>query len=48
MRPLLARCHLGLGRLLSRGGRRDDGDQHLATAAAMFEEMGIQCEPAPA
>jgi hypothetical protein len=45
MLPLLARCHLGLGRLLSRGGRRSDGEQHLAAAAAMFEEMGIRRSP---
>jgi DNA-binding SARP family transcriptional activator/tetratricopeptide (TPR) repeat protein len=44
MRPLLARCHLGLGRLLSRADKRGNGQQHLVTAAALLDEMGMQCE----
>jgi hypothetical protein len=40
MRPLHAFCHRGLGRL--EAGSRDPGEsrERLATAAAMFREMG--------
>jgi hypothetical protein len=42
MRPLLARCHLGLGKLYGRIGRRDEAGQHLATATTMYREMDMQ------
>jgi tetratricopeptide (TPR) repeat protein len=41
MRPLVAHCHLGLGKLYH---RTDDGAQareHLTTAATMYSEMGM-------
>jgi hypothetical protein len=41
-RPLTAHCHLGLGRLLVRTGRREDSRQHLATAITMYREMAMQ------
>jgi class 3 adenylate cyclase/DNA-binding SARP family transcriptional activator len=41
MRPLVARCHLGLGKLARTRMRRDAHD-HLATAAAMCREMGMR------
>jgi hypothetical protein len=47
MRPLIARCHLGLGQLLARTGRRVDAERHLATAVAMLDEMVIPREPLP-
>jgi class 3 adenylate cyclase/tetratricopeptide (TPR) repeat protein len=41
MRPLVARCRLGLGRLRRRAGRAQEAHEHLATAAAMFREMDM-------
>ena len=41
LRPLLAQCHLGLGRLYRRTGTRDQAQEHLATATTMFREMGM-------
>jgi class 3 adenylate cyclase/tetratricopeptide (TPR) repeat protein len=43
MRPLLAHCHLGLGRLHRRTpGQRDHVQMHLATAAALYREMDMR------
>jgi class 3 adenylate cyclase/tetratricopeptide (TPR) repeat protein len=39
MRPLVAHCHLGLGKLYTRTGRHDDARAHLATAATMYRQM---------
>jgi class 3 adenylate cyclase/tetratricopeptide (TPR) repeat protein len=41
MRPLVAHCRAGLGRLYRRGGQRREADQHFATAATMYSEMGM-------
>jgi tetratricopeptide (TPR) repeat protein len=41
MRPLVARCHLGLGPLGNRQGRPEEAEMHLETAAHLFAEMGI-------
>jgi tetratricopeptide (TPR) repeat protein len=41
MRPLLAHCHFGLGRLHRRTGHREQAQQHLITAKAMYAEMGM-------
>jgi tetratricopeptide (TPR) repeat protein len=41
MRPLVAHCHRGLGTLLGRTVSRGQADEHLATAAAMYREMGM-------
>jgi hypothetical protein len=41
MRPLKARCHLGLGKLYRRVGRLDEARAELATAVAMLREMGM-------
>ena len=38
-RPLAAHCHLGLGRLYRRTGRRQEVQEHLAIAATMYREM---------
>jgi tetratricopeptide (TPR) repeat protein len=40
MRPVVAGCHLGLGRFLQRVGRRDAAGEQLATAARHFTAMG--------
>ena len=39
MRPLAARCHLGLGRLARRGGDAAGAEPHLVTARALLQEM---------
>ena len=41
MRPLVAHCHFGLGRLFRRTGERDRAGEHLAVATAMYREMGM-------
>ncbi|MFQ5830609.1 MAG: tetratricopeptide repeat protein [Candidatus Methylomirabilia bacterium] len=42
MRPLLARCHLGLGKLYRRTGDRSKAQEHLTTATALFREMDMR------
>ena len=42
MRPLVARCYLGLGRLHLRTGKRQEAAEHLATATMMFGEMDME------
>jgi tetratricopeptide (TPR) repeat protein len=39
MRPLVAHCHLGLGKLYRRTGQREQAHEHLATATTMYREM---------
>jgi DNA-binding SARP family transcriptional activator len=51
MRPLLARCRLGLGRLAEMRGDRDAGRAEIARAAATFRDLAMpywltQAEPA--
>jgi tetratricopeptide (TPR) repeat protein len=41
MRPLVAHCHLGLGRLYRRTGKPEQAQEHLSTATAMYSEMGM-------
>jgi class 3 adenylate cyclase/tetratricopeptide (TPR) repeat protein len=41
MRPLVAHCHLGLGKLYRRTGQREQAQEHLATATAMYREMNM-------
>jgi hypothetical protein len=41
MRPQVAHCHLGLGKLHRRRGDRQQAEEHLATAMAMYREMGM-------
>jgi tetratricopeptide (TPR) repeat protein len=41
MRPLVAHCHLGLGKLYKRTGQRERAQEHLATATTMYREMGM-------
>ena len=42
MRPLVAHCHLGLGKLYRRTGKRREAQEHLATAAMMYREMDMR------
>jgi class 3 adenylate cyclase/tetratricopeptide (TPR) repeat protein len=41
MRPLVAHCHLGLGRLYRRTGKPEQAQEHLSTATAMYGEIGM-------
>ena len=41
MRPLVAHCHLGLGKLYRRTGKHEQGQEHLVTAATMYREMDM-------
>ncbi|HET9490061.1 MAG TPA: adenylate/guanylate cyclase domain-containing protein [Methylomirabilota bacterium] len=42
MRPLAARCHLGLGKLYPRSGKRDQAREHLTAATTMYREMDMR------
>jgi DNA-binding SARP family transcriptional activator len=41
MHPLVAHCHLGLGKLCRRTGSREQAHGHLTTATTMYREMGM-------
>jgi tetratricopeptide (TPR) repeat protein len=41
MRPLAAHCHLGLGQLYHRAGKREPAREHLITATTLYREMGM-------
>ena len=41
MRPLVAHCHLGLGKLERRVGKAELAREHLTTATAMYREMDM-------
>ena len=41
MRPLIAHCHLGLGKLYRRTGKREQAQEDLTTATTMYREMGM-------
>ncbi len=41
LRPLVAHCHLGLGKLYCRTGDQAKAEEHLATATAMYREMDM-------
>ena len=41
MRPLVAHCHLGLGKLYGRTGQREPAQEHLTNATTMYREMGM-------
>jgi tetratricopeptide (TPR) repeat protein len=42
MRPLVAHCHLGLGKLNWRTGEREQAQEHLTTAMTMYREMDMR------
>ena len=50
MRPLIARCHVGLGRLYRCEGERKKAEEHLTTGVSMMREMemGLWLERAEA
>jgi tetratricopeptide (TPR) repeat protein len=41
MRPLIAHCHLGLGKLYRRTGERERSELHLRIAATLYREMDM-------
>jgi len=45
MRPLVAHCHLGLGRLYRRIGTQQQARRHLTLALTMDREMDIRLWP---
>jgi len=42
MRPLIAHCHRGLGKLYWRTGKRQEAQEHLTTATSMYREMDMR------
>ncbi len=42
MRPLIAHCHLGLGRLYRRTGKREQAREYLMIATTMYREMEMR------
>ncbi len=42
MSPLVAHCHLGLGKLYRRTGKRQQAQEHLTTATTMYREMDMR------
>jgi tetratricopeptide (TPR) repeat protein len=42
MRPLVAHCHLGLGKLYGRTGTPDQAQDHLAAATTLYREMDMR------
>jgi tetratricopeptide (TPR) repeat protein len=42
LHPLMAHCHLGLGALYRRAGKRQQAREYLTTAATMFGEMDMR------
>lgn len=41
MRPLVAHCHFGLGRLYRLEGRGGEGDAQIGTAVTMYQDLGM-------
>jgi len=41
MRPLIAHCHLGLGKLYCHVDKGGQAQEHLTIAAAMYREMDM-------
>ncbi len=42
MHPLVAHCHLGLGKLYRRTGKREQARERLTTATSMYREMDMR------
>jgi class 3 adenylate cyclase/tetratricopeptide (TPR) repeat protein len=41
LRPLLAHCHLGLGKLSRHTGKREQAQEHLTAATTMYRDMDM-------
>ena len=42
LRPLVAHCHLGLGKVYQRTGKQQEAQEHLTTATTMYREMDMR------
>ena len=42
MHPLVAHCHLGLGKLYRLAAQREQAQKHLTTATTMYREMDMR------
>ena len=42
MRPLVAHCQFGLGKLYRRTAKRQEAQEHLTTATTLYREMGMR------
>ena len=42
MHPLIAHCHLNLAKLSERTGDRDEAQNHLTAATAMYRDMDMR------
>ena len=42
MRPLIAHCHLGLGKLHRRTDKQDQAREHFTTATTMYRGMDMR------
>ena len=42
MRPLVAHCHLGLGKLYANTDKREQAGEHLTAAATLYREMDMR------
>ena len=42
MRPLVAHCHLGLGKLYRVTGKQEQAMEHFTTATTMYRDMDMQ------
>ena len=42
MRPLVAHCHLGLGKVYGRRGKHEQAREHLTTATTMYRDMDMR------
>jgi hypothetical protein len=40
--PLVAHCHLSLGKLYRRTDKREPAQEHLTTATTMYREMDMR------
>ena len=42
MRPLVAHCHFGLGKLYDAKSQHEEAREHLTTATTMYREMDMR------
>jgi predicted protein tyrosine phosphatase len=42
MRPLVAHCHFGLGKMFASTGKREQAREYLTTATTMYREINIR------
>ena len=42
MRPLIANCYLGLGKLYQRTGKHEQAREYLTVATTMYREMDMR------